>query len=459
MKKSNIISGLILCTSLVHATPEEQGLRASGGNFVTKPINLLTPSRFDIIAKYIYANHREKKVKCSWARYLYTQHLQALNGLCEQYSNKTSALKSGISDFIDSFHATLDSIKYKGFDSTNSVIPVDSNGNPRDGAHRSAACILYKRQPTCKTYNYHPPISYLFADHLKKRGLAQKHLDAMALQYCELKNNTYVVTVMPVAQGKDQEIVNLLNHFGTIIYRKNIHLNKNGSINFIYHTYAGEPWVGNWSNNFAGAQHKARCCFGQDYRVNNQLRIFLIQCNTLEAMKTCKQKIRDLFNLDNHSIHISDTHDEAISLARALFVENSIHFLNHSTPKNFPKFQRYLKEYKTWIKNHNINVEALCIDSGAVLAAYGIRDCGDLDYLHHGYDQLAPPSENIESHNHCMANHSKSKDEIIFDPDNHFWYEGVKFASLKVIKDLKKNGGGHQNKQDLAAINSILNQP
>ena len=40
--------------------------------------------------------------------------------------------------------------------------------------------------------------------------------------------------------------------------------------------------------------------------------------------------IRNIFNEGNHSVHINDTKEETIRLAKCLLNKNSVHFLNNS---------------------------------------------------------------------------------------------------------------------------------
>jgi len=451
MKRISFFLTFFSCFLLQATMPEEHGLRALSDAFTVEPTTLLTPTRFDISSKYIYAHHLIKRVQCSWAEQLYYDHIHAINNFYE-----SSPIKKGKADFITSFHATLFSIQKNGF--SESFIPVDENLNPRDGSHRAASCITLREKPICKIYNYEPAKSYITANYLQNRGMQKKYLDASALAYATLKKNCYIALVMPAAVDKNNEIETVLNQHCTIVYKKNILLNKNGAFNLTKQLYKNEPWLGSWNNNFSGVWNKALCCFPQDHRKNNPIRVFLIEADNIELVKTCKQKIRNLFNLENHSIHINDTHEQTVVIAQSLFVENSIHFMNYSQQKNFSRFRPILHLYKTWLQKQNLPVENFCIDSGAILSAYGLRDCGDLDYLHHGYDHIKPPHCLIESHNNSMGNHKKTKDEIIFNPENHFWYNGVKFAALHIIKDLKQNGGGIQNKNDVEMIKTILNQ-
>ena len=90
------------------------------------------------------------------------------------------------------------------------------------------------------------------------------------------------------------------------------------------------------------------------------------------------------------------------------------------------------------------------------MSAYGIRDAQDLDFIHHGYDDIQIENIDISSHNSELHYHVKNKDEIIFYPNNYFYYDGVKFATLKIIKEMKKKRNEYKDIKDVNMINSFL---
>ena len=82
-----------------------------------------------------------------------------------------------------------------------------------------------------------------------------------------------------------------------------------------------------------------------------------------------------------------------------------------------------------------------------------------MDFIHHGFDELACKKlENplVDSHNPEMKFHTTKKDEIIFNPSNHFYYRGFKFVSLNILKDMKTNRNEEKDRKDVLLINSIL---
>jgi FkbM family methyltransferase len=417
----------------------------------SRPGDLLSCDRFDLIPKLLYASFRESCIDSPWARNLYKAHLEAFNGLHEGDGSG----KSGLEAFLTAFDTLLDSLKDAGFNPEQSLVPLDRNGVVIDGAHRVAACMLFdipvetlQFDMQSNNYNY---------EYFLQKGLDPDLCDAIALKYCRINPNSYIVTVFPSAVGKEEELRTILSRYAEIFYDRKVLLSKLGSINLVRQIYNGEPWVGNFADQFAGAQNKAAECFRSD----GPVRVYVITTNDFENVKTIKQQIRDLFGISNHSVHINDTHQETVMLGQLLLNRNSIHFLNNAKLTTFPKFQAHLENYKKVLMERGVQGEYLCIDGSASMAAYGIREARDLDYLHFGYDDLTfdYPPELIGSHNTEIGHHVTTRDDIIFNPRNHFYYDGVKFASLGIIRALKQKRGEPKDFEDVALIDQLVNTP
>ena len=62
----------------------------------------------------------------------------------------------------------------------------------------------------------------------------------------------------------------------------------------------------------------------------------------------------------------------------------------------------------------------------------------------------------ISSHNeYSHGRYDKTIDDIIYNPKNHFYYNGIKFASLDIIKALKTRRGEEKDKVDVELINTV----
>ena len=160
---SYTLIGCLLYTSLIYPTRID-------------PWTLVHPKRFDIIAKYIYAQNWYKQTHSDWPQRLYKEHIRAFNGFYEADPPKQSFL-----DFLDAFHTLLTSFK-NGYDPTAAKVPIHPK-HPTlimNGAHRVATCLLYNLPiPTTFVPSKTPADFYDYAFFLN-RGLSRSYADEMA---------------------------------------------------------------------------------------------------------------------------------------------------------------------------------------------------------------------------------------------------------------------------------------
>lgn len=118
-------------------------------------------------------------------------------------------------------------------------------------------------------------------------------------------------------------------------------------------------------------------------------------------------------------------------VARVLFHEQSRRFLSRPW-KHMPRLEGLLGEYLGQIGS--ADQDLLCVDGSATLARYGLREPADLDFVH---AVSVPHHGAISSHNQYSALYPFHKDELIFDPANHFWSHGIKYATLDMVRRAK----------------------
>jgi hypothetical protein len=412
----------------------------------TKEINaidFLSSNRLDIVAKYLYVKFFIKKIDSNFGLDIYLSHIDSFNGFVENDESK----KIGKDEFISTFNSLIESIKINGYD-PDSFIPISKNNIILDGAHRIAASIYFDEKVNTVSTNFENKIfDYKF---FKDMGLKEEFLDAMAYEYIKLKKNTFMVLVWPSAKGKDDELNLILKKYGEVVYRKNVFLNENGSINLIWQTYFREPWVGSYKDQFAGSKRKAAWCFNQE----GPLRVILIE--SAKNLINMKDEIRQLYKIDKHAVHINDTKEETLELAGLLFNKNSIDWLNLSDRRDFKWFNKLFDEFKSLSYGMGKNIDNICIDGSAAMSAHGMRDCGDLDFLDFdpcGFEQKIPL---VDCHNNNMSHHPVSRDEVIFNPKNHFILKGIKFISLNNLKALKMNRSELKDIDDVKRINNLV---
>lgn len=414
-------------------------------NLKSKPLFALRSSRFDIVAKTLFGRAILSKNSSSYPTEVYSEHLRVWNGFFEESPKKTSK-----GEYIESFRNILEAHRLGTFEPGKSPVPVTFGGEITNGSHRVASAILQRRKLVFKRFEFQPYEKYNY-EFFAKRGVQQKILDTMALEYLRISGRAlHVVMLSPTINQEDESVLEVLEQVSSVVYEKRVNLSSNGALNLIHQTYFGEPWVSRHDQ--SGLFSKTNSFFGSK-GPTHKLRAILIETDKpLKEITKAKESIRSLFG-SHHAIHITDHKRDTSIVSKMLFNSNSLHLMNHQkliTPT--PRFDELLHEYSQQPRS-----EERCIDSGGVLAAYGLRDVGgDLDYLyrHDGLLKKESPGR-ISNHLSESIHYSDSIDEIITDPTKHFYYLGLKFASLKVVGEMKSKRNEPKDQEDLKLIISI----
>ena len=382
------------------------------------PHDLLTYKRFDVVIKYLYAAN----LSSEFYKQMYKSHLKAWNEFKEG-----NPYKRGFEDFDKAFKSIINYL-----DET-PPIPVNPEGHIPNGAHRLAAALSLNKfidtRNTENNENYTIVADYkLFL----RKGLKKFVMQRTAIEYAKLKSNSYVICLFPIAHTRIWEVKDIINKYVNVFYEKSEELNATGQLGLMKEIYFVEGWA-----NEAGIKRKGDQCF----RGQSQVTFMLVDAENLETVKEMKAKIRELFNVGNHSVHISDFHEDAIRIAKTVFTKNSIDFLNKRKNVSFPNYTKLMAGLKP---NDNE-----VITGSSVLSLYGLRDCKDIDKIYYS----DPPAD---SHNLYLKKLYKlTVDDIVNDPTYHFYYQGFKYASLDVVKNMKAIRDESKDVRDLKLIREI----
>ena len=259
--------------------------------------------------------------------------------------------------------------------------------------------------------------------------------DLTALRYVQKNKDCYIAILHSVTPtDKDVIVENILNEYGSVRYKTYKSLSFNGYVNLKKISYGWfgtrNRWIGNTTNNFAGAQDHARLTSGQ-----NDLRIFVFECKSFEKVLQAKRDIRALYNLENYSLHINDVREEALCLAQTFFNKNSLLVLNER-PFEFEDehFDMLLDKLKAYIKSTNHSIENFCMTETASLNVLGqgkvlficffsIDDNFQYESLDSTLFSYMPTFKSLAY-----------RRSMIKIPDNHFYYKGLKFANINKIR-------------------------
>ena len=406
---------------------------------------LVSPRRLDTMAKYVYALHRTMGIPSAWGTHVYREHLRVWN----QFREGDASGKCSFEDYQQSFDRLLESVAETGFDETMGLLPVDRNDTIIDGAHRLAAALA--RRSAVRVVRFDALAANYDHDYFKQRGLAVEVLDEMVLQYCRLDAGVRVAVLFPVARGHDEEVLRLLREQGAIVYRKAVTLTRNGRANLIRLLYRSEPWLGDGTKPTPGLLHHVNNRFVDYLPVN----FVFFTGGDAAAHRDAKHRIRALFAIGNDSIHINDSHEQTTAIAESVLNANSLHFVNAARPVVLKHFSELFERYRNWIAREKLDAQRFCIDGSAVLSAYGLRDANDLDYLYAGSAAPTSPDALISCHNGELAHYRMDVGDLVMDPRNHFFWNGVKFVALHRLREMKARRAEPKDISDVYRIDTL----
>ena len=409
-------------------------------------MNYITPTRFDLMAKLLYVKYKDKNINSNFFNELYHKHIITFNNCWEYPGTKTN-----IKEFFDAFDNLIKDIKENGF---NKKFPIEMGKNNVivNGSHRLMTSFFYNKNVYLKTEKINGNVDYNYLFFLNRKNfpsLERKYADRMALEYIKVNPNLRSMIVYPTGykDNKLKEIKEIIKEYGYLYYEKEIMLSKKGINNLIKELYRGEKWIGGMFPKGWSPGGKAQVCVD-----NKPTTIFLIVMNDLNKLIELKSKCRKLYNIGKHSLHISDYMEDTWRIGTSTLNVNSVHFLNNGTNDISEKNKLLLINYFNKIGKNN---EDVCLTSSILMEMYGLRMAKDIDYLHKNNIELQ--LKDVGLHSGKWENYyHKNKDEIIYNPENHFYFNGFKCATLNVVKKMKENRGETKDQIDIKLIGQIL---
>lgn len=383
------------------------------------PRALVHPKRFDLMAKHIYARHRELLVKCDWARKLYLEHLRVLNGFYEAAPRKEKA-----DDFLTAFNDLLDSIKRDGYLASKKPVPLGRDGSLINGSHRVAACLAFGRPVTCEVYQQ-PGLEFSSAWFRRTGGDVSTGLptwcgDAMALEYCLLRDDALLVIFLPDVDVDDKVLLRELKSHGTIVYGKRAMLSPRGFNNLLVHRHLTMAT----SDSEAVANNKP---------ILRPLRVFVFQADASAAADQVSQSVANNLAVARDSILVSYRSDQTRQFAQLVLHDLSIDRLNQALSVDTRNLPMTLQRLSRRVEKQGIELDRYCLGGSAVLAAHGLGSVDKLEVICRPADVLPDPGPDVGFLTDTSERYGKPVDEILFDASNHFFAYGVKFAAWPLI--------------------------
>ena len=380
--------------------------------------------------------------------------------------------------------------------------------------HYPSLCCKYNLKPidTIKPFDYIGALTYLnnyynnkYFEELLQMVLntnndittfSSKIKDSIVKEFIKFRENAYCLTIWPLYTWPLDDLINFLETFGYVYYVKVIKLGYNAALGLVHQLYSDTSRF----PTIEKIKEKVKY-LGYDGNDKKEIRVIFFENVSTELISgsqaPLKNKIRELLltkvndkNIRGDDlVHINDHYYQTIEYSQIFLHDETLKFLekqNLMEHLSFDKSRLYINTIKQWlIKNVSlIDYERFIIMSSGILYAYGIRECRDVDGLmlsgkndvneltaKYFYDKKTKfpfadfgiigskwwkKSWDDADKKWFEMLEVEERDEIIFRPENHFYFNGLKFMTLKAEMYRKLVRGKYHDIGDILMIDNLL---
>lgn len=417
---------------------------------------LFNRKRLDLIVKYLYAKEIFEKPDNLYSKDiykdLYIRHILMRNGGVT--SHLETLQKRCVDDYCKEFEKLICNMREKGFDK-NFPVEITTGGLISNGAHRIATAMALgiNTEAIIKDDGF----SWGF-DWFNDNGFNIEDKQRILKGYVDLKSQNSILFVVwnPLIQYADN-IKTVINKYFDVVGDIELDFEDNyiAFINSLLEIY--ERNIAQNNHDESGILAKAKLLLSNQlsYKVivaTNENKNADISIENLS--KDCKCEIRNLFDhiLPKEifcTVHSSDGVEETQYLSNILLSPNNIKYLrmrmDYKTDERLTSLIRKLPDY---LKTINIPTQDICVIGTGVLSAIGIQrhHDSDIDFIidHKHRNKFGWGAYHLNDDYEIGVSSKQAQgpildDIIIHNDDYHFWFKGIKFANLDIIKDRKKS--------------------
>lgn len=428
------------------------------------PEDLFTFERLDLVVKYKFAEMIHHRIHDPFIERLYAKHI------FERVGNKIAAGqlpdgKKNIEEYVRKFKDLYLSIRVNGYYPYSFIEISESNGSfyPTGGAHRTSICrLLDLKIPTKLTNKRH---LYWGIDSFKEPLISDKEVNFILYNYFLLKDTARIFVVFPPAVGHADQIKKKINSQYNIKHELNLRLDKDWQLkNLLREIY---------SNNQINVYKKHECPILKKYNIlkkgeSYDFLILFTEENPTKQDQDIKKEIREdlseFINVQDFvTIHASDSIEEKKSLLNVFLNQNTLLHVK-TTNKENQLVDSLLEDYLLTLNKHNIK-DSIIVGS-TPLDLFGLRNTTDIDFCiseqerkEKGFDENPKrlgTSTDIVSQRPNYLRGEISDYSLITNPNYHFVYRGLKFATLEIMKKVKSIINREKDKKDCLLIENFI---
>lgn len=399
---------------------------------------LLCTARFDFYGILAYIRQKASGVHdLSFAINLYKERTSAMTG--RRLSENGSDEKTSFDDFVRVLDDLIDDFQNDRFDPERTLVPVDKDYVPMDGAHRVTCAAYFGKQ--IKVLRF-PDREYQFKgyQYLQHELLPTHIADYMALESAQWHEDLYVFFLWPQAhlyKDKLKRAQELIYAKTDVMYDVEYKLSYTAVRNLMIQIYGHMDWLGNIDNEFKNVLAKV----DEVWAANGKVQLIITRGQSCEYITGLKAKVRDTFGIGLSSCHSTDNMRETRLALNALLNPLSRNFLERAKPTAYKQSYKLVERFKTIVKEHNLCFDSFILDSSMVLAIYGAREARDLDFYCLPDANIMPfkNEKDIEEHDDSQKKYYNLPIvDYIISPEHYFVFNEVKFMALDDLLRFKQ---------------------
>lgn len=409
--------------------------------------------RFDIYPKLLYARYSKLGFQTHLHSIVYYEHTKSLNNFLE-FDNQE---KNSFSKFKIAFDQLLKVA------SINEMFtePIKTSGmNLINGLHRTAAALTYDRfiNATTNSDKSEGRLLWPYAKSLilneSSENLQQLDADYLGLQeFVKYVPNAKVLILTPNCVNKEILEHTLQHNFlEKIIYKKSLLLTKAGYLNLNNQLYGKEEWTKTTKTKLA--DHTNYCVSNAKPNIDGfyEVDAYVMNLTNQEALDL-KQTIRE-FHADplsksfKTSCHINDNseNDLTIDLVRSIFRKDSDVLLNTLKFQTYDTFKNHFAEVISSNSLSDIS-DCIMVSGGSAINMFVDRESKDVDIITTStikHKDYCRNRTNVDSYNYYGQDYlnyceQPTFDEIVLNPNNYYYFFGLKFMNPNMLVRLKLN--------------------
>lgn len=327
---------------------------------------MLYHARFDILIKYVclsdyVANGREWS---TFTRQLYEQHLEIMTSGTFREKERS---KAGIDSYLKVFESL--ELACQESDGIAQNIPSDMQGNPLDGAHRIACAMLHNQRISLVadaqagspnySFDWFCENNFSFNGYVINRILDEFPTLRLAIVWPSTEMQREIVNRLP-----SKYLVKNVASIGEIPH------------NTVVNAYLGESWLGNGSDEYAGAYDKVACCF----KTPNPFQIVLFDAANQDVF-SLKEELRLIAKADKHSIHITDDAEETCEKANIFLCSDFQDWATFTKLNSSARYVRRLAKLKNELAEAGFGKQDFVLTKGACMEVFSLRQATDMDVV------------------------------------------------------------------------------